>query len=170
MKLYLLRHAIACARDPHRFPDDDARPLTRRGRVRMRVAAGGLRKLGIEPKVIHSSPLVRAKQTAEIVAAAMKPKAKVRVAQALAPGRDPFRIFRSLRDKNGRDEVVLVGHEPDLSKFAGLLLSGAPAVMMKWKKGGLCCIELPETPAPGGGRLLFQATPRMLRMLGSRKP
>jgi phosphohistidine phosphatase len=163
VRLYLVRHAIAEVRGPD-WPDDTQRPLTRQGRQRMRRAARGLRDLGVELDVILTSPLVRARQTADILVRRLTPKPVLVETSSLAPGQPHSAVLRALEPYRRARAVALVGHEPDLGMLAAFLL-GAPQPLV-FGKGGVCCCECPKLPPDGDVRLLWHATPRMLRRMG----
>ena len=169
MQIYLLRHAIAFPRSPERASDDRSRPLTAEGRKKMRSAAPGMEFLGLTFDLVLSSPLVRCKQTASLVIARFRPRPKLRYLSSLAPGSAPADLIQHIAQLPASTAVLLVGHEPGLSSFAGLLLAGPGAdPPFAFKKGGLCRIDLPGTPQPGTGRLIYLVTPRILRRLGAR--
>jgi phosphohistidine phosphatase len=164
MDLYLVRHAAAFERDSQRWPDDGDRPLTRRGEKRFRAVARGLRRLAPTVAANMSSPLVRAWRTAELLAEEAgwpAPSSKA----ALAEG-SPERLLELIR-ADGLGSAALVGHEPDLSRFASYLLAGAPgAVPFEMKKGGVACLVIEAPPAPGSALLRWFATPKLLRAIG----
>src|SRR5262245_15233538 len=94
-ELYLVRHAIAAERGDE-WPDDAKRPLTKRGIRRFRECATGLRESGVAVDEIFTSPLVRAKQTADILAAAMDDRPPVKTLDALAPGHKVQNVMTQL--------------------------------------------------------------------------
>src|SRR5262245_56535456 len=94
-ELYLIRHGIAEERSDA-WPDDAKRPLTDQGMSRMRKAARGLERLGVSFDVVLTSPLVRARQTAEIVASAFSPKPQLVTIDSLAPGGSHAAVFADL--------------------------------------------------------------------------
>jgi phosphohistidine phosphatase len=161
-RLYLVRHAIAAERGPA-WPDDTKRPLTRRGIARMRQAVGGLRALDVRLRVIATSPLVRAEQTARLLADGLDGEPEVVIVPALAPGYGPEAVAEALIALGDAESIAIVGHEPDLGAFAGWLLRAthAPA----FRKGGVCCVDLHGPPGAGAAALVWMATPRMLRAL-----
>ena len=163
VRLYLVRHAIAEARGSA-WPDDTLRPLTREGRARMRRIVRGLRGLGVELDVVLTSPLVRAKQTADILVAGLKPKPVLVETSSLAPGQPHRGVLRALAPYRRAQAVALLGHEPDLGTFAAFLLGASQP--LEFKKGGVCCCETSKLPPDGDVRLLWHATPRMLRRVG----
>lgn len=165
MLLVLFRHGPAGTPLPSRGPDDAKRPLSPRGVEKTRRAALGLKRvLDTEPRIV-SSPLVRAKETADLLAAAYVPMLQVEIMEELAPGRSQEEILARIVEQ-GNGTVVLVGHEPGLGHLAGVLVTGAQ-MTLPLKKAGACGIELEGTVAPGQGELMWFATPRLLRALGS---
>jgi phosphohistidine phosphatase len=160
--LYLVRHAIATEHGAD-WPDDTKRPLTAKGSARMREVVGGLRALDPDVTIVLTSPLVRARQTADLLVAGLKPRPSLDVVPALAPGGAPGQVAEALGGHDGADAVVLVGHEPDLGRL-GAWLIGAKSPLV-FKKGGICRIDVARLPPAGAGQLVWLATPRMLRAL-----
>ena len=169
MKLVLFRHGPAGRRDVKRWPDDRERPLTGIGKKRTRKAAQGIAQL--EPKLtrIWTSPLVRARETAERLAMAYDPPPKITVVDALAPGMDPLREVITESRRTPGDTIALVGHEPDLGALAGRLV-GRDAGGLPLKKAGACRIDFSGTVRGGAGTLDWFLPPRVLRRLGKKKP
>ena len=162
VSLYLVRHAIAAERG-ERWPDDTKRPLTSDGISRMRKVVKGLRELDVVAAVVYTSPLVRAVQTAEIVAGGLKPEPELKVLSALAPGGQPAKIAEAIAAHRPPTGVILVGHEPDLGELAAWLI-GAKA-SLPFKKGGVCRIDLAAPAVARTGQLVWFATPKMIRAL-----
>lgn len=164
MRIILFRHAPAEARDPERWPDDAVRPLTARGESRGRRAARGI--LRLEPGVtrVLASPALRALDTAVLLAHELDPPHKPHPLASLAPGGSWRETLKALAHEPADCVVVLVGHEPDLGKFAGVLLFGAPTAM-PLKKAGACSIEA-EAAEAGAGQLRWFLAPATLRRLG----
>ncbi len=169
MILYILRHGIAEDEAPK--GDDRARRLTSRGRAKMRAVAQGMHALGLRSDVILTSPLVRAVETAAIVAEVYGGKPAPQELPALAAGIPPAETARALRPFVRHDHVMIVGHEPGLSGLASLLLTGSPtAVSIELKKGGLIALDTGQLlrasgSAATGATLLWHATPRQLRRM-----
>lgn len=158
--LYLVRHAIAEERGKD-WPDDDKRPLTSKGIARMTQQVSGLRDLDVEIDLVLTSPLVRARQTADILVEGLKPSPKLRVFPMLGPGHTPAKVVEALDDDRGARSIALVGHEPGLGELAAWLLSArTPPV---FKKGGVMRIDVSALPPGRDGQLIWLATPRMLR-------
>jgi phosphohistidine phosphatase len=120
MIVHLVRHAEAVERSPE-IPEEQ-RFLTKRGRTRFRKVATSLRKSGIHPDLILTSPLIRAVQTAEILAQALKFKGDLLVAPPLAHGFQAQQFHQLLAQFPRAKEIALVGHEPELGALASALL------------------------------------------------
>ncbi len=160
--LYLVRHAIAEARGP-RWPDDDRRPLTREGARRMRRAVRGLRALGLDVDRVATSPLVRARATADLLSRGLPAHPGILTLPALAPGGTPARTVRAIADASDAGALALVGHEPDLGMLGAWLVGAVTPLALR--KGGVCRIDLEGWPPERNGRLIWLATPRMLRAM-----
>jgi phosphohistidine phosphatase len=169
MRIILFRHGPAERRDGDRWPDDNQRPLTARGIARTRAAARALAHVTSGSPSVLTSPLVRARQTAEILHKALGAETPPRTLDALAPGGSYRDVIRALHEANAGDRVFLVGHEPDLGKLAGVLLFGAPATSLPLKKAGACIIHFVGEVAPGAGQLHDFLAPRVLRVMRTRK-
>jgi len=167
MFVLLVRHAKAEARSLLGLgaKRDARRPLTDAGRKRMRRAARALCKLVSKIDVLASSPLVRARETAEIIAGRYDGISVLDLA-SLSPGGSEQELLDWLREQPGDATIALVGHEPDLGVFASWLLSGGKLPFSPLRKGGACLIRFAETPVPGGGVLEWWLPPRLLDKLG----
>jgi phosphohistidine phosphatase len=165
MKLLLVRHGKAEDRSLFTFSakKDALRALTESGRRDMRKATKGLRKIAPDIDLVATSPLVRARQTAEIVADIFGAPAPLEQS-LLSPGSDPAALLDWL-ERQSADVVALVGHEPDLGQFACLLLSGKTASSLTFKKGACALIEFVAKPIPGRGTLSWLLQPGQLRKL-----
>ena len=164
MRLILLRHGSAGHADSERWPDDRLRPLTERGRDRVRDVARGMTRL--EPHVLRvlSSSLKRCAETAELVREAFEIIEPIEYHDGLAPGGSIRRLLEALPEVGDSGAVMLVGHEPDLGKVAGTLLFGAPA-HLPIKKAGGCAIDFGRAARPGAGELAWFLPPRVLKRL-----
>lgn len=168
MRILIFRHGPAGRRDASRWPDDGQRPLSEKGAERTEQAARGLARLHGPVSRILTSPLKRAAETARIVHEAFDLDRPVEVLDALAPGGSYRAAVQHLSTLKDDEVVIVVGHEPDLGKLAGVLLFGAPAPSLPLKKAGACAIEI-ESPAKAGhGHLLGFYSPRVLRRLASK--
>lgn len=162
-ELYLVRHAAAAERGEE-WPDDAKRPLTVRGIERFKEAILGLRWLDVEVDEVFTSPLVRARQTAELLSAGLAGKPTVRILDALAPGHAPATVMSQLARTAKRRRVTLVGHEPDLGELAAHLIAARRA--LPFRKGAACRIELQGLTGARAGALVWFLPPRVLRRLG----
>ena len=137
----MIRHAIAVDEGTPEYEQDSERPLTDKGRRKMRQIAKGLRNLGVEFDLILSSPYLRARETAEILADVFKMKKKLAFSDSLIPMADPQLLIPEINEKYSVDSIALVGHEPHLSTFAGLLTSENSKIDITFKKGGVCYLS-----------------------------
>ena len=161
MLLYLIRHGKAAAAAD--FKSDAERPLTADGVAEMRRVARRLAKLAISFDATLTSPLVRARETAEVLAEAGI-AGLIEDCPALAPGgtleETLAQVVRHLR--HGAERIALVGHEPGLSDWAARL-AGAPSSALELKKGGIIALELADRPPFEGRAMLFWLTsPKLL--------
>jgi phosphohistidine phosphatase len=165
MKVLIIRHGPAG--DPDAWEaegrDDRLRPLTPDGKKDMREAAFGLATLQPSVDLVATSPLVRAAQTAEIIASEYE--SKVVTVDALQPGEEPARTLDWLRDQPAEGTVALVGHEPHLSGLICYMLSGKTGAFVELKKGGACLLEATAASA-GSSTLQWLLTRRELVRLG----
>lgn len=190
MRLYILRHGRAGDRETWQG-DDRLRPLTEDGKERTVAAARGLAALGVRPDVILTSPYTRAAQTAELTAATLAGMGarsnaadhdhqvgEVTEEPALASGATLERVAPALAQRAGVGDVLLVGHEPDLSGIIAALIGGNHgAARVEMKKGACCRVDIPAgalrkaEQAPeklsGAGTLAWLLTASQLAMIGS---
>lgn len=157
MKVYFLRHGRAESRADWRGADGD-RPLTAEGEELVRREAKTLGAFGLAPDVIVTSPLARARRTAELVADGLGLGERLVDDERLAPGFDVRRLERLLAAHGPAESVLVVGHEPDFSATVGELIGGGEIVM---KKGGLARVDV-TAPVAGGGELVWLLTPPLL--------
>jgi phosphohistidine phosphatase len=165
MKLILLRHAEAENRDPYRFPDDAARPLTKVGAKVQKRTAGALERIGVSPDRIVTSPLVRARQTADITAAELGLVDRLEESAALGADYSVANVLDMLRRFAPEETILCVGHEPDLSELAGALLGPGEGPHIAFKKSAVLGIGFEGEPGPGEGTLLFFYRPKDLLAL-----
>lgn len=167
MRLILIRHAIAGNREEwlKGGQADEERPLTPEGVRRMRKSVRGLRRVLETPERLYSSPLLRARQTADILLDAY-PGLRIEIGEALAPEAAPDQTLIWLAALPKAHSIALIGHEPHLSGLTALLVHGdAKRHTLPFKKGGTAILEL-EDIAPGKGVLSAFLPPRVLRALG----
>jgi phosphohistidine phosphatase len=161
-ELYLIRHAVAEERGDT-WPDDSKRPLTADGTSRLRKSARGLVRLGVDFDVILTSPFVRARQTADVVASVYDPRPHIVTAESLAPGGAYHALIAELEKQARRTRIALVGHEPGLGELAARLAGSRHP--LEFKKGALCRIDVEALPPTGPGTLRWLLTPRIMRSL-----
>jgi phosphohistidine phosphatase len=159
-ELYLIRHGVAEPRG-EAWPDDAKRPLTEQGMSRLRRSARSLVRLGVSIDVVLTSPFVRTRQTAEIVAAAFAPRPAVVNVEALAPGGAFAALMSELEKHTRRSHIVIVGHEPDIGELAARLVGMRHP--LEFKKGAVCRIDVDALPPRGAGSLRWFVTPKILR-------
>jgi phosphohistidine phosphatase len=164
MDLLIVRHAIAYDRDPHRWREDAERPLSPAGIRRARKAAAGLKELTSRPQRLLTSPLVRAKQTAQILTdIAGWPEAEE--IPELSPGEPALGVLTLLGPERSK-LVAVVGHQPGLGQLLGAcLLGGGGSLPIEMKKNAVACVSFNGRPRAGHAALKWLATPRMLRAL-----
>jgi phosphohistidine phosphatase len=159
MRILLIRHADAGRRDPARWPDDSLRPLTDKGRRRHRRVARRLRRRGLVPTRVLASPWLRARESAEITAVGTRGPMPV-PCDALAASPDLAALGHALGDCDEETVAAFVGHEPWLSEFAALLLTGhAAGLSLDFAKSGVMAILAPALQ-PGAGTLEFFWRPK----------
>ena len=167
MLLLVIRHAIAQSREAFAATgeDDDQRPLTEDGRRRMAAGAAGLHRLVPELDLIAASPLVRAQQTADIVAEEFGHLA-IATTTSLRPESDAASFLPWLHRQIGEVRAV-VGHEPHLGTLVTWLLTGLEQSRVPFRKGGACLLELASPPRKAEARLRWALTPSQLRRIGA---
>ena len=172
MIIHLVRHAEAIDRsqdisEEHRF-------LTKRGRNRFRKSAASAKKIGITPDLILTSPLIRAVQTAEILAQRLKYKGDLLVSALLAPGFRPDGLNELLKQYPLAQEVALVGHEPDFGGVAQTLLGVEASCALK--KGAVISFKRPAGQEDGanfmqliddGGKIITSRKKALERLLNA---
>jgi phosphohistidine phosphatase len=117
--------------------------------------------------VILSSPLVRARQTADIVAAVLNQKSDIEEIPELAPESSPEQLTSALNNVRDKEHIMLVGHEPFLGKLAAFLINGKnnSDSVIPLKKGGICRIEIEAVPPTQPGQMHWLLTPKQLRLI-----
>lgn len=163
LELYLIRHGVAADRGKD-WPDDSKRPLTPEGIARLRKVACGLNAIDVSFDQIVTSPLVRARQTADVFSEDLTSKPPVVTSDALAPAGTPAAVIQEITKHIRKARVALVGHEPNLGELAAQLMGARSP--LAFKKGGICRIDFDILPPKGAGRLCWFITPKMLRSLG----
>jgi phosphohistidine phosphatase len=160
MELLIVRHGIAVEPGMPGMKDEE-RPLTEEGMQKFKEVARGLAELLPRPDVLLTSPLVRARQTAEIAAAAWG-KLRPMVEPRLAAGARPETILRAVYEHHGAALVGTFGHEPDCSSLLAHLLGTPHSGRLAFKKGGAALVKLGERPREAATLLWFVPS-RVLR-------
>jgi phosphohistidine phosphatase len=168
LQLIVIRHGVAG--DPAEFAatgqDDSLRPLTKDGRRKMALNARGLCHVVHAIDVLAASPLVRAQQTATIVAKAYG-GIEITTLAALVPDRPLKEVLVWLRRQRATAVVAVVGHEPQLGGLITWLLTGQSQGPIELRKGGACRIDFDGRPAAGSGHLSWVLKPALLRQLAA---
>ena len=171
MNLFLLRHGLAVEREEFHFASDELRPLTPKGKRQLRKITAALRAMELRFDAILSSPLVRARQTAEIAAADLRLKKRLSFADELKPGASAKRLIQKInRLKPAVKNLLLVGHEPDLSELISLLVTGGPGLQLDFKKGGLAKLEVGKLRAGRCAALAWLVTPKQFAIMARDQP
>jgi phosphohistidine phosphatase len=166
MELYLIRHAIAQELGEKNDFTDEKRALTGEGRSKMREAARGLARLGVQVDLILTSPLMRAVETAQILAEPLGLKKSDIVETArLAPGASLDELLAEIKSL-GAASIALVGHQPDLGDVVSRIVAGSGGLAIELRKGGACCVNVVETVPELRGDLVWLLIPKHLRALG----
>lgn len=160
-----MRHGIATERSDDAPETDEERPLTTQGTDRTRKAVQGLAVLKVAPQLILTSPHLRARQTAELVAEGLGIAHKrVVPSDALLPGSDPHALFEALQECK-ETEILCTGHAPHLDRALALALGASRQAVSQLKKAGTASLELVRY-LPPRGHLLWLLEPGALRRLG----
>src|SRR5262245_11307051 len=163
LELYLIRHGVAATRGED-YPDDSKRPLTGSGMSKLRKEAKALNALEVGFDLIITSPLVRTKQTAEIIAETLNGKPPVTTSDSLAPAGTPAAVMQELARHMRKARIALVGHEPNLGELAARLIGARSPI--EFKKGAICRIDFEVLPPKALGQLRWFLPPRILRNSG----
>ena len=166
MELYILRHGLAGEPGDPAYKSDSERPLTPKGRRKLRDVAEAMKALEISFDLILSSPYARAKQTAEVVAEAFDADKKLELSETLMPGGTTRALIELLKGRApGLGSVLLVGHEPYLSGLISLLVSGDAGFRVALKKGGLCRLEVESLRHGRCAELAWLLTPKQMALM-----
>lgn len=161
MDVYIIRHADAVPVGERGITSDEERPLSPEGEAQSRALAAALQRQDVHLDKVLSSPLVRARQTAEIMLQAWsKPAPELLLCDELGPGLRPKKLARGLRELK-ESSVALVAHEPDLSAWIAWLI-GSRKARLNFAKSGVACVVCDEPPDKGAGTLTWLLTPEWL--------
>jgi phosphohistidine phosphatase len=157
MELYFLRHGEAGKKDEW-DGEDSERPLSREGITRMKQEAAAIARLDLGLELIVTSPLVRARQTADIVAKELDMRERLVIDDRLAPGFGRDALAQVLKKHADRRALLLVGHDPDFSETIAALIGGG---RVECKKGGFARVDI-DDPVTLRGTLVWLVPPRVL--------
>jgi phosphohistidine phosphatase len=160
MFVYIARHAWAEERGDPRWPDDSLRPLTPEGIARYDQVVESLAQRGFAPERIATSPYVRCRETAEIIAKRVAGNPPIAELEDLEPGSYLEPVIEWTSQQGGVD-VCWVGHSPDVERFAAALI-GTDSARIRFAKGAIAAIEFDEEAIAGGGELYWLATAKLL--------
>jgi phosphohistidine phosphatase len=160
MFVYIARHAWAGERGDPRWPDDALRPLTPEGIARYDEVVSALAKRGFAPARIATSPYVRCRQTAEIIAKLVPGNPPIAELEDLEPGSYLEPVIEWTNAQGGVD-VCWVGHSPDVERFAAALV-GDSSARIRFAKGAVAAIEFDDEVIAAGGELYWLATAKLL--------
>jgi phosphohistidine phosphatase len=162
MDLYIIRHAWAADRDDRQWPGDDLRPLTDEGKRRFAQVVEKLAGRGVSPQAVATSPLVRCRQTAQLLAAGVPDKPELVELDELRPGSDLEGLLRWTAGQARKHErIAWVGHAPDVGRLAAALI-GSPEGQIHFAKGAIAAIRFDGPPTIGGGELQWLVTAKVL--------
>ena len=156
MQILFVRHGDAGTREEW-TGDDDLRPLTKAGKTQIAHVAAALAAVNMAPDVLLTSPLTRAAETADILAAHLHGKKALQAEARLAPGFDTQHLREILADHPAAATLVLVGHEPDFSHVIGELTGGRVVL----KKGGVALVDVDTSKLSGA--LLWLVPPKLFK-------
>ena len=166
MILYIVRHSDAVPSGTPGVAEDD-RPLTEKGIKKMREVARGLRAIDVKPELILSSPLPRARRTAEIIVEEMGGGIPLKLTDTLAPSGSRSSLYREFRADRKLTALMIVGHQPSLGEIAGEIAWGSAEHYLELKKGGACALEVSRLDPTPAGVLLWLLTPAISRQIRS---
>jgi phosphohistidine phosphatase len=158
MEIYILRHGEAQTRENGLA--DRNRKLTAAGKRDLRAVLKVAHKIEVAPRVILTSPLRRALETAAIAAQILRTK-KVVETRSILPGASPELVWKEIRAQHRVDSILIAGHEPHLGSLIGLLLE-AP-LMVDLKKGALVRVTAQSKSGPPRGVLKWMITPKLAK-------
>jgi phosphohistidine phosphatase len=162
MEIYILRHGIAVNRGTPGYKKDSDRPLTTEGEEKVHQIAKAMLAMELKFDLILSSPYLRAKQTAEIVAGELDEETTL--TDLLTPDGNPLELIRELNDEKPQS-VLLVGHEPYLSGLISVLVTGESHAAIELKKGGLCKLSADRVAFGQCATLNWLLTPKQMRLM-----
>ena len=162
MFLFIARHAWAGEHGDPRWPDDSLRELTSDGIRRYQKVVKALADRGFDPERIATSPYIRCRQTAEIIASHVASHPAIDELSALEPGSELEPLLEwSLEHAQGVESLCWVGHNPDVEWLTAALV-GDDDSRIRFAKGAIAAINFESEIAPGAGELYWLATAKLL--------
>jgi phosphohistidine phosphatase len=162
MDLFIIRHAWADHPGDVVWADDSQRPLTEQGRRRFAKVVETLIGRGFAPERIATSPMVRCRQTAEVVSSALGGKPEIVELDDLLPGGEVGPLITWMaRDARRHDQVAWVGHAPDVTRLTSAVI-GSNYAGIRFSKGSIAAIRFDEPPTLGAGELRWMVTAKVL--------
>ncbi len=161
MLLYIVRHGIA--EKPSGFLQDKDRSLTEEGKNIVAELAGALTTKGVHPETIISSPYLRAKQTADILAAGFKPSLVVEIDKRLMPNSSPSLLQEILFEHTASKSIMIVSHEPAVSEFATTLCANDAERVYGFSPASVCCVVIESIPTIRGSLYWFASAEEIIR-------
>jgi phosphohistidine phosphatase len=166
MNLFILRHGLAVEPGSPGFATDSDRPLTPKGERKLKKITQAIEKLELSFDWILSSPYLRARQTAEIVAQGLGLRKKLELNEVLIPGGSSRKLIQLINERRPTpNEVLLVGHEPYLSDLISLLISDDAGFPVTMKKGGLCNLAIESLQHGQCAALEWLLTPKQMCLM-----
>jgi len=165
MVIYLIRHGEAETLEETVSKDDSDRNLTIEGKEKLYQFSRAFKAIGVESDLILTSPYKRAYETAAIFSEAMETSPKIEECGLLKPGEEVQSLINHLNKRKDFNSILIVGHEPYLGNLASTLISGKSSLNIRFKKGGICKIEINEMPPKGIGELIYLLTPKIIKSL-----
>ncbi len=163
MDVFLMRHGEADDIGG-KIKSDFDRPLTKDGIAIMEDEAEGMKKLGLRFNVILSSPLIRAKETAQIIAESLGYSRKITICDALGIPSSTVDLMTHFKEFQNDYKILLVGHMPGIGKLAGFFTG--QKIELSFKKGSMCKIEVEQLVPTVRGDIKWLLTPRQLKLIG----
>jgi phosphohistidine phosphatase len=162
MDLYIIRHAWAGQYGDPQWPDDSQRPLTKKGRKRFVAMVDILQQRDMEPSLIATSPMLRCRQTAEILAQGLIDQPDVIERQELLPNGDLESLLSWTAEQAAEyQQIAWVGHSPDVCHITAALI-GQPGGSLRFAKGGIAAVRFDGPIEIGAGELRWLITAKLL--------
>ena len=158
MEIYILRHAIAEVAKPGQ--DDASRRLTAEGKQKLARILACARKAGVRPGVLLSSPYKRAVETAALAREELKLENPIIETDVLTPGERPEKVWDEIRLYKDAQQIMLAGHEPQLSSVVCFLI-GAPGGRVEMKKGAIARVDVESIGIRPAGVLVWLLTAKL---------